>query len=178
MNQLRRVVATALIAVAFGAAWFFAGTRGTPTAEAAPPPALDVFFAPGPACREAAVRVIDDAKFRVAVSAYGLSSRPVIAALKRAKARGVDVELVVDRTNANRSAVEMARAGITTHVDDHEPINHMKGIVADRVTVLWGSANWTPSSERDHEICTKWTDAAFGARVEADLAKHAAHSRN
>lgn len=110
------------------------------------------------------------------LSAYGLSSRPIIASLKRAKARGVDVALLLDATNDGRSAPELAEAGVETRLDQRHPVNHEKAIVADGATVLWGSANWTPSSERDHEMCTLATDVILAAKVEADWTRHAAHA--
>jgi phospholipase D len=165
VNRILRLAPGALLLLAAG---FVAGARET-MAEAAPTPVLiELHFAPGPECRDAAVRLVDGAKTSVRLSAYTLSSKPIEAALKRAHGRGVDVRILVDRTNRAHSAVEMRQAGIETHVDATHPVNHAKYVEVDGIKTLFGSANWTPSSERDHEACAVVTDVNVAAKFDAD----------
>jgi phosphatidylserine/phosphatidylglycerophosphate/cardiolipin synthase-like enzyme len=139
-------------------------------------PFAETHFAPGPACRLAAVQVIDGARRTVRVSAYGLSSPAVKAALVRAHGRGVDVRALVDRTNREHGAPELAGEGVVVLVDAAHPVNHAKIVEADGEVVWFGSANLTPSSERDHEVCRVEHDPAFAAEVERDWGAHAAHA--
>lgn len=178
---MRALHASSLMA-AMGAGFLFACAvpvrpkAETKVAACAETPSVEIFFAPGPDCRLAAIRVIDGAKSKVRLSAYTLSSPGILAALKAAHARGVDVQLLLDRVNENKSAVEMSGDGIKVFEDKAHPINHEKMVTADGVVTWSGSANVSPSSEKDHELCTVIRDASLAAKVEADWAKHSAHS--
>ena len=141
----------------------------------APPPVAH--FAPGPGCRDEAVRIIDRAERTVRLSAYGLSEPRILDALARAKGRGVEVDVLVDRTNEGHAAIaELADLGVDVRFDEHEPIAHAKSIVADGRVVLAGSANWTPSSMKDLDVCITIVEAGLAASLDLDFAKHRMHA--
>ncbi len=95
------------------------------SATAQPVPAqVSACFTPAEHCLPQIAVAVDGAWERIRIQAYGFSSRPVIAALVRAKRRGVDVQVVLDRSSADSaSASAMRHAGVprdkfTSHVPD------------------------------------------------------------
>ena len=80
---------------------------------------------------------------------------PILAALKAAHARGVDVAVIVDKTPARQSksgsrysaATYLANAGIPVWVDTKVAIAHNKVVVIDSATVITGSFNFTVAAQ-------------------------------
>jgi phosphatidylserine/phosphatidylglycerophosphate/cardiolipin synthase-like enzyme len=60
---------------------------------------VDVCFVPSESCVGRIVAAIDAARREVRVQAYGFTAEPVIDSLLRAHARGVDVAVLLDRSN-------------------------------------------------------------------------------
>ena len=56
-------------------------------------------FTPGQDCTGMIVDQVDHATARVLVQAYGLTSEPIMQALAQAKRRGVDVRVLLDKSN-------------------------------------------------------------------------------
>ncbi len=117
-------------------------------------------FVPGENCTDRIVREIDKADEEVLVQAYGFTSCPIIEALLRAKQRGLNVGVLLDRSNERRryagAIVTLLAHGIepkidhipSTHVaaDGRERVRgiaHIKAIILDRRTVITGSMNFT-----------------------------------
>ncbi len=121
-------------------------------ALAQPAPAtVDVCFVPAQACQGTIVAAIDAARSEIRVEAYGFTATPIIAALLRARARGVDVAVLLDRSNeyARHSGLAaIAQAGIPVWIDSTRGIAHIKAIIIDRRYVIGGSYNFTVSAER------------------------------
>src|SRR4051794_10649525 len=63
-------------------------------------PSIQVAFSPNAGATEAVVAVIQSAQKTVHLAAYSFTSKPIAQALLAAKARGVDVEAVLDKSNA------------------------------------------------------------------------------
>jgi phosphatidylserine/phosphatidylglycerophosphate/cardiolipin synthase-like enzyme len=63
-------------------------------------PAWQVCFTPGQDCTGLVVGEIDAARRSILVQAYSFTSVPILAALKSAHARGVDVEVIVNKSSA------------------------------------------------------------------------------
>jgi phosphatidylserine/phosphatidylglycerophosphate/cardiolipin synthase-like enzyme len=59
-----------------------------------------VAFSPDRGALELVIRTIDSAHSTIRVAAYTFTSKPIAGALMRARKRGVDVRVVVDRSNA------------------------------------------------------------------------------
>src|SRR5208283_3803153 len=86
------------------------------------------------------------AKRTVLVQAYSFTSAPIAKALVDAHKRGVDVEVVLDKsqkTEKYSSADFLAHAGIPTKIDSKHAIAHNKIMVIDSATVITGSFNFT-----------------------------------
>ncbi len=120
---------------------------------AAPGPALStvtVGFSPGNA-QAVVVDTIDAARTSIRLAAYSFTSKPIAAALVAASKRGVDVKVVVDksqRTERYTSATFLANMGIPVRVDARYSIMHNKFMVIDGTTVQTGSFNYTASAAR------------------------------
>jgi phosphatidylserine/phosphatidylglycerophosphate/cardiolipin synthase-like enzyme len=79
--------------------------------------AIAVCFAPEEDCAAFAVRAINNAEREILIGAYGLTTGSgIVEALVRAKHRGVDVELIADKTTPcePESGIEPLAAGVPT----------------------------------------------------------------
>jgi len=143
--QVRRLIAPVLCLLLLAAAG--PGRAAAITACFAPP-------APG-ACDPTTTLVgaLDAARRMIRVQIYTLTARPIVAALIRARKRGVDVRAIVDRSQLREDphdAAAVARllaAGIPVRVDTVPGLMHDKIAIVDDATVLTGSFNYTWSAE-------------------------------
>ena len=117
-----------------------------------------VCFTPGQDCTGIIVEEISGAQQSILVQAYSFTSVPILAALKAAHARGVDVEVIVDKTSARVSksgsrysaATYLANAGIRVWVDVKPAIAHNKVMVIDGATIITGSFNFTAAAQKSN----------------------------
>ena len=104
-------------------------------------------FTPGTDCAAAVVAAISSARRRVWLLGYGFTERRIVEALGDARRRGVDVRLVLDRSNVDgglvSSAAYVVKLGIPVRIDRTVRIAHNKLILVDDDTVIMGSLNWT-----------------------------------
>lgn len=126
-------------------------TPDQPTAMAVAPAA---FFTPpliknGPSCRDAVIAELAAARQTIRMQAYGFSCEQVATALCLAKDRGVDVIVIVDKSNLTSSysmAGHCAAAGVKVFVDSKHAIAHNKIVIIDAYVVITGSYNFTESA--------------------------------
>ena len=79
-----------------------------------------VYFSPRGGATSAIVQTLDNAKSTVLVQAYSFTSEPIAEALVRAGARGVRVQVILDksqRTQKYTSAILLVRVGIPVLID-------------------------------------------------------------
>ena len=89
---------------------------------------------------------IDSARLTVDVAIYSMSLRSVRDALIRAHERGVQVRMVMESDNMDRSAPQaLIEAGIPIIGDRREGLMHDKFVVIDRSEVWLGTMNFTYS---------------------------------
>jgi phosphatidylserine/phosphatidylglycerophosphate/cardiolipin synthase-like enzyme len=147
------------------------------------PPA--VCFTPGQDCTALVVSEIADAKREVLVQAYSFTSVPILAALKAAHGRGVDVEVILDKSSARQSksgsrysaAIYLTNAGIPVWVDTTVAIAHNKVMVIDRAVVITGSFNFTASAQyRNAENLLVLDDPGLAAQYRANWQRRQAVS--
>ncbi len=149
----------------------------------APPPAttVQVFFSPHGGCTAALVKQLDAAKRSVFVQAYSFTSQPIDDALRRAKERGVDVEIILDRsqrTAVSSKAAEVYEAGIPLWFDSVHAIAHNKIIIIDDAIVIGGSFNFTDNAENHNaENMTITTAADIAALYKNNWLLHQRHSQ-
>jgi len=111
---------------------------------------IEVYFSPHGGCTDAIVSALNGAKQTVLVQAYSFTSAPIAKALAEAHRRGVDVKLILDKTNRTRnysSADFVVHEGIPTWIDTAHTIAHNKILILDSQTVITGSFNFTKAAE-------------------------------
>jgi phosphatidylserine/phosphatidylglycerophosphate/cardiolipin synthase-like enzyme len=134
-----------------------ASTAAIPAAAfaAAPSATIDTCFAPESDCAAFAVRAIDHAEREILVGAYGLTTGAgIVEALLRAHRRGVDVELIADKTTPcgrNSGIDPLTSAGVPVWIDHSARIAHAKTMVIDGTVTLNGSYNWTRGAAENSE---------------------------
>ena len=109
-----------------------------------------VYFSPQGGCTQAVVAAIGAAKQSILVQAYSFTSAPIAASLKEAHDRGVDVRVILDksqRTEPYRGLTFLVHAGVPVWVDAVHAIAHNKVMVIDGETVITGSFNYTKAAE-------------------------------
>ncbi len=112
---------------------------------------VDVCFVPAERCD---VRIADEiaaARSSIRLQAYGFNSKVILPALVAAKRRGVDIAVILDRSDergAHIGIAEMQAAGVPIWIDTPPGIAHMKAIVIDQRQVIAGSLNFTNSAQR------------------------------
>lgn len=143
-----------------------------PALAGAAPALVSVCFIPGEGCGAQIVDAIAQARSEVRVQAYGFSSRPIIAALADARRRGVDVAIILDRSDERALCAhdaDLLAAGVPMWIDHLSGIAHNKVIVIDRRVVIGGSYNYTASAERRNaENATFIESEAIAARFLAN----------
>jgi phospholipase D len=96
---------------------------------------------------------IKDAHATIRIQMYSLTVDEVVTELVRAKRRGVDVRVIVDRDqlhhdrNDSLRIAALAAAGVQVLVDTVPGLMHNKVMVVDADTVLTGSFNYTWGAE-------------------------------
>jgi phosphatidylserine/phosphatidylglycerophosphate/cardiolipin synthase-like enzyme len=138
------------------------------SAIAAPAASIEVAFSPHRGATAAVVKLIGEAKQSIRVAAYTFTSKDIAKALMDAHKRGVDVQAVLDKSNATAkytSASFLANVGVPTRIDYKYAIMHNKFIIVDDMTVETGSFNYSKSAEE------KNAENVLILRNEPDVAK-------
>jgi phosphatidylserine/phosphatidylglycerophosphate/cardiolipin synthase-like enzyme len=145
---------------------------------------IDVYFSPNGGATAALVREIDAAKTDIRVMTYQLTSKPIAEALIAAKARGVTLNVIVDKSQS-KSTIDQyccaAKVAAATHalMDRKHPIQHNKVILIDGKTVITGSFNFSNAAEKANaENVLVIRDPALAQKYLADWDKHASHSES
>lgn len=139
-----------------------------------------VHFSPHGGVTDALVQYIGTAQKSIRVLAYNFTSKPVADALIEAHKRGVDVEVILDRsvpTEKNSALPELLSAGIPTWIDRAHRIAHNKVILIDGEWIETGSFNYSPNAENfngENALICRSTEAY--ADYLADWRKHESHS--
>ena len=146
------------------------------------PATVSVCFVPGEACGAQIAALIGGARSEVRVQAYGFSAPDILAALADARARGVDVAVILDKSDRKRLCgqdSELLAAGVPIWIDHLPGIAHNKVIVIDRHLTIGGSYNVTRSAEtRNAENVTIIDSPAIAARFLGNWSARQAASEN
>lgn len=142
---------------------------------------IEVAFSPQAGATELVIKAISTAKKSVLVAAYSFTSKPIAQALIAAHKRGVQVLVVVDKsqkTERYTSASFLANMGIPTRVDSQHKIMHDKFMVVDSEHVETGSFNYTSSAERWNAENTLviWNNPQLAGIYTANWREHWDHS--
>ncbi|PHQ81146.1 MAG: phospholipase [Coxiella sp. (in: Bacteria)] len=108
-------------------------------------------FTPRQNCRGDILRLIYSAKKTIRVQGYFFTSYKMANALVKMKNRGIDVKVILDKSQfqcGQRSQRTMLIKGGVAIWEDFKPnIAHNKIIIVDGETVETGSYNFTPSAQ-------------------------------
>lgn len=113
-------------------------------------PATEQAFSPHQGATELVVHTIGEARKSVHVAAYSFTSWAIANALARAHRRGVDVRVVLDKSQGKgrHSMVNFLRRNrIPTRINSRYAIMHDKFMVIDGKTLELGSFNYTKAAE-------------------------------
>jgi phosphatidylserine/phosphatidylglycerophosphate/cardiolipin synthase-like enzyme len=109
-----------------------------------------LWLLPDPAALKTIEAKINSAQSSIFVAMFTLTQKDLIAALIRAKARGVDVQIAIDRytaRGASKKAVhQLSTAGIKILLSSGLPLLHHKWAYIDRTELILGSTNWTEAA--------------------------------
>ena len=114
-------------------------------------PKIDLCFTPPANCAHLITDVIDRAKSTIYMQAYGLTHPEIIGSLIKAKGRGVEVRILLDRSNLTQKyskIAELKQVGIEVSIDKVSGIAYNKIIIADLYTVVTGSFNFTVAAAK------------------------------
>ena len=112
---------------------------------------IEIAFSPNGGGTESIIKAIGEAKKSIRVQAYSFTSSPIAKALAGAKKRGVDVRVILDKsqeTEKYSSAKFFANNSIPTKIDHDFQIAHSKIMIIDEINVVTGSFNFTKSAEQ------------------------------
>lgn len=144
-----------------------AALPGTAIAKAAKAD-VEVCFTPAQACQPKIIAAIAQARSRILVQAYSFTAAPIADALVKAHRRGVDVQVLLDRSQRDErytSATFLANNGIPVAIDECCAIAHNKLIIIDDELVIGGSYNFSKAAEtRNAENVTFSRSAALAAQ--------------
>jgi phosphatidylserine/phosphatidylglycerophosphate/cardiolipin synthase-like enzyme len=126
------------------------------SAQALPPGATaEVGFAPHRGAIGLVLKAIGESRTGIDVAAYEFTSKAIAQALLEARARGVQVRIVVDAKESRARASKagfLASQGLSVRCNGHYSIHHNKFMVIDGHTVETGSFNYTEAAiERNAE---------------------------
>jgi phosphatidylserine/phosphatidylglycerophosphate/cardiolipin synthase-like enzyme len=142
---------------------------------------LEVAFSPNGGGTDLVIKVIHSAKTSIRVLAYSFTSAPIAKTLVEAHQRGVDVQVVVDKSQKGEkytSATFIANAGIPIRIDSKHAIAHNKVIVVDGHTVQQGSFNYTKAAEEKNgeNVLVNWNNPKLAEVYLKDWRRHWEHS--
>jgi phospholipase D len=112
--------------------------------------AIQVRFSPGGQCLQFTQQAIALAQKIILVQAYAFTAPAIAEALIAAHKRGVNVKILVDRSQLTAKASQVNRVlqqGIPVSIDVVPGIAHNKVMIIDDQYVLTGSFNWSNAAE-------------------------------
>lgn len=113
-------------------------------------PKIQVCFTPGQNCTAEITDVIDAAKQSIFVQAYSFTSAPIAAHLVAAKKRGVQVNVILDKSQKTQrysASSFLVNQHIPCWIDYKPAIAHNKIMIIDKKAVITGSFNFTKAAQ-------------------------------
>ena len=149
-----------------------------------PPPAPvtgSVYFPPRGEETEAIVRELNKAQSSILVQSFSFFSPPVAKALVSAQERGVNVQILLDKsplTEQYTGAHIFAKGGISIKIDSAHAIGQNKVMIIDGETIITGSFNFTKAAEDKNAVnLLVIRDKASAEKYTKNWQEHASHWR-
>jgi phosphatidylserine/phosphatidylglycerophosphate/cardiolipin synthase-like enzyme len=140
-----------------------------------------VCFTPALDCTQTIVTAINQAQKQILVQAYSFTSAPIARALLQASKRGIEVKILLDKSQSRQRGFSPAKLFADYHIPvaiDYKPsIAHNKVMIIDSKTVITGSFNFTRAAqEKNAENVLIITDAALAQKYKQNWMKRAEES--
>jgi len=129
---------------------FFNLNSSPPPTQIAAQGTIEVAFSPNNGATQTVVKAITEAKKTILVAAYSFTSSDIAKALLSAKSRGVNVQIILDKSQVGRNysaATFFANNAFALKIDTIHKIFHDKVMIIDAATVVTGSFNFTRAAE-------------------------------
>lgn len=114
-----------------------------------------LWLLPDPTAIQELIRRIDQARSSIFVAMFTLTQNDLIDALIRAKKRGIDVKLAIDRYTARgaskKGVQKLLEAGLEIFHSVGLPLLHHKWAYIDQKELILGSTNWTEAAFRKND---------------------------
>jgi len=113
-----------------------------------------VYFSPNGGCQDAVIQEISKAQRTIVVAMYNLTAREISQELIKAKARGVQIRVFLDRGEGNGRYSKgryLMNKGIDVRFYTGIGLMHHKFAVIDNRALITGSFNWTAAAERENQ---------------------------
>jgi phosphatidylserine/phosphatidylglycerophosphate/cardiolipin synthase-like enzyme len=110
----------------------------------------EICFTPGQNCTNLIIKNMDKAKKSLLVQAYSFTSAPIAKAIIDAKKRGVDVKVILDKSQFSQkysSSKFLINQDIQIWKDDKVAIAHNKVMIIDDMITITGSFNFTKAAQ-------------------------------
>jgi phosphatidylserine/phosphatidylglycerophosphate/cardiolipin synthase-like enzyme len=114
---------------------------------------LRSFFSPKGGCQDAIVRELRKARHELLVQAYSFTADPLTKELVDAKARGVVVTILLDKSNETESHSDLKILldhKLDPMIDHDHAIAHNKVMIIDKKVLITGSFNFTNQAEHEN----------------------------
>lgn len=142
--------------------------------------AISSCFVPGDPCGHVVAREVAAAHKSLAVMAYNFTDAEIGAAIVAAHARGVAVQVILDKISPcqrGAQAAALAAAGVPIWIDWRVRIAHNKVLIVDGQAVLEGSFNFSASAMHNAENTNILRSAVIAAAYQAQFDARRAASR-
>jgi len=158
------------------------GCASSSSQTPAPSPVVDTCFTPDEDCTSLIVNTLGTAQRTVRVLAYSFTSPEIGQALAAAKACGVDVRVVLDksqRSSHSDAVTALRNAGVPIQIDELSGIAHNKVMEIDESVVITGSFNFTKSAQkRNAENLVIIRDQRTASRFLANWSTRSSHAKD
>lgn len=112
---------------------------------------VNVCFTPGEKCEDKIADFINKSEYSILVQAYSFTSPLLAKALVDAHHRGVDVQIILDKTQVSQrysSATYFVNQKVPLWIDNKIVIAHNKVMIIDDLKVITGSYNYTKAAQQ------------------------------
>ena len=161
--------------------WIYLASGCTSSIQPHPlPPAPvtgSVYFPPRGEETEAIVRELNKAQNSILVQSYSFFSAPVAKALVSAQERGVNVQILLDKsplTEQYTGAHIFAKGGISIKIDSAHAIAQNKVMIIDGETIITGRLKATENKNAEDLLVIK--DKTFAEKYTKNWQDHERHS--
>jgi phosphatidylserine/phosphatidylglycerophosphate/cardiolipin synthase-like enzyme len=116
-------------------------------------PDLRVYFSPRGGCQDSLVQELQKSRQEILVQAFSFTADPLTYALVDAKKRGVDVQILLDKSNEIDRYSDLKillDQGVQPLMDAEHSIAHNKIVIIDQKVVVTGSYNFTNQAEGEN----------------------------